>query len=94
MTEKEYCDVCRLGVITQGKMAYTTWVDGMLVIVPDVPVWTCDVCGDYEYDALVLARLEALLGPEHIVYGSDDDSDVQGDIIHFERQRAGGRRSI
>jgi hypothetical protein len=49
----------------------TYWLGGELVLMPNVPVGVCDVCGDVEFDAESIARLEMLLGIEERLAGGD-----------------------
>lgn len=57
------CSNCRLGNLYHEHVTYANWHSGRFVIVPNMPAWMCDVCGDYEYDADALSRLMPLLGP-------------------------------
>jgi hypothetical protein len=34
----------------------------MLVSVPDMPVWICDICQYQEFDPEIIMRIETLLG--------------------------------
>jgi hypothetical protein len=42
-------------------MPYLKVHGDMLVTVPDMPVWSCDICGFYEYEREALARLDNLM---------------------------------
>lgn len=76
------CDTCHIGTLNARRTTVTYWVGKHLVIMPNVPVWVCDVCGDFEYEMETIARLEMLLGikpsfsdggsPLNTVYGPDD----------------------
>lgn len=70
----EHCPNCEFGNLKPRTAAYTRWVAGQFITVPDFPVWVCDVCGYMEYDDGALEHLEALLGP--------------GVELQHERQRA------
>ena len=41
---------------------YTSWLDGKLVVLPNVDGWLCDVCGEFLHDPEAVARTELLLG--------------------------------
>jgi YgiT-type zinc finger domain-containing protein len=62
MTETKQCEVCHIGTMHPMRAAYTTWWHGQLVIVPDVHAWVCDVCGEFEHETEIVARVEFLLG--------------------------------
>jgi YgiT-type zinc finger domain-containing protein len=42
-------------------MPYLKVQGEMLVHVPDMPVWVCDICGFYEYEREALTRLDNLM---------------------------------
>ncbi|MEZ4671487.1 MAG: YgiT-type zinc finger protein [Anaerolineae bacterium] len=65
------CPNCQIGVCRPEKTMYLSLYDGMLVSVPDMPVWVCDICQYQEYDPEVILRLEVLLG------GQDNSSEAQ-----------------
>ena len=56
------CPVCQIGYCHPGHKTYLRMFNGMLVSVPDMPVWTCDICLHEEFDRESVERLEALLG--------------------------------
>lgn len=58
------CNECAAGVMRLQFMAYLTWLDGELVIVPNFPAWICDVCGRREYDSRAVSWLSILLNPD------------------------------
>ncbi len=63
MAEIDYrCDHCHIGTRNLRHSSVTYWVEGQLVILPDVPVWVCDICGDVEYEMENISKLERLLG--------------------------------
>jgi YgiT-type zinc finger domain-containing protein len=53
-----------LGALRETRTTYLRQLDGYLVSVSNVLTWVCDVCGERSYDEEMIARLEALLGPE------------------------------
>ena len=56
------CPNCQIGLCQPGNMTYVCLHEGLLVSVPDMPVWTCDICQYQEFDPDIIARLETLLG--------------------------------
>ncbi len=61
---REFCDGCHVGSLQPCRAIYTQWHNGQFVIVPGVPAWCCDFCGDTFYDSQAMNRLVLLLGPE------------------------------
>ena len=60
------CPRCQIGYYQEGKKTYLRMHGGMLVSVPDMTVWTCDICQHEEFDRDAILQLEALLGsPEN-----------------------------
>lgn len=45
-------------------LAYTHVVNGVLMSVPEMPAWQCDICGYHEFDQHALRRLERLTEDE------------------------------
>ena len=62
MDSEMQCTVCHIGTRHERRATYTQWVEGQLALLPDVPVWVCDVCDDVEFDEESIAQLEMLLG--------------------------------
>ena len=58
------CPRCQVGQCQCSLAPYLTVHDGMLVSVPDTPVWTCDICGYYEFEREAVSRLEKLMQQE------------------------------
>lgn len=56
------CPRCQIGLCQPGKATYTRIARGQLISVPDMPIYTCDVCGYYEYDGEAVYDLEAMMG--------------------------------
>jgi len=59
------CGVCHIGLLHARRVTVTQAIDRHLVIVPNVSVWLCDVCGEFAYDADTMKRLYMLLGMPH-----------------------------
>ncbi|MBL8119407.1 MAG: hypothetical protein JNJ78_17870 [Anaerolineae bacterium] len=56
------CPNCQIGLCQPGITTYVCLFNGMLVSVPDMPVWCCDICQHQEFDHETINNLEALLG--------------------------------
>ncbi len=58
------CRNCRVGTLQPHLVTYARWHGEHFVVLPNVPAWRCDFCGEILYDLDVLGPLRALLGPE------------------------------
>ncbi|NWF69337.1 MAG: YgiT-type zinc finger protein [Chloroflexi bacterium] len=56
------CPRCQIGQCRPVTLTYTRLYQGTLLSVPDMPAWTCDICGLQEYDQQMLGQLERLIG--------------------------------
>jgi hypothetical protein len=65
------CPNCQIGYYQPGKKTYLCLHHGMLVSVPDMLIWTCDICEHEEFDRDAILQLEALLG------AADSPLDIQ-----------------
>ena len=61
---REFCEGCHIGTMQPCRATYAQWHNGQFVVVPGMPAWRCDFCGDTYYDNEALTRLVLLLGPE------------------------------
>ncbi len=55
------CEHCRIGHIQSTLTPYIQWLDGQIMIIPNAPASSCDVCGYMEYDAIFIHKLNHLL---------------------------------
>jgi len=64
MTDKipYVCSYCHIGHYQPSQATYMRMIGNMPVSVPDVLLWTCDVCGFQEFDREAVMRIEALIG--------------------------------
>ncbi len=62
MTEQTACPRCQIGNLHAHKATYTLVHHGMLLSVPDMTAWQCDICGYTEFDYDTLTEIEALTG--------------------------------
>ena len=66
---RQFCEMCHIGSLQPFRTAYARWHAGVFVIMPGMPAWRCDYCGDTFYDDDALQRLTLLLGPESRSHG-------------------------
>ena len=55
------CSQCYVGRYREAEMPYLCWIDEHEVIVPDVPGYQCDVCGDSYHDPEFIQHLHRLI---------------------------------
>ena len=58
----ESCPRCQIGYLHAEKATYSYVHNGMLLSVPNMPAWKCDICQYQEYDYDALTQIEALVG--------------------------------
>ena len=56
------CPNCQIGICKPTRTTYLKIYNGMLVSVPNTPVWRCDICQYQEFEHQTVARLETMLG--------------------------------
>lgn len=57
------CPRCQIGMCQPGKATYTRMFGRQIISVPDMTLYTCDVCGYFEFDGDAVYQIEAMLGP-------------------------------
>ena len=62
MTEHVACPRCQIGNLHTETATYTCVHNGMLLSVPDMPLWKCDICQYTEFDYATMTQIEALAG--------------------------------
>lgn len=62
MMAETQCDVCHIGLLQPRRVTYATRLGDHLLMLPDIHVFICDVCGESVYDPETMARIEMLLG--------------------------------
>lgn len=65
------CPRCQIGRCQPGHVTYVQMYAGMLLRVPKMQVYTCDICGFQEYSLDAMQQLRALVG-EVDVYLDDE----------------------
>jgi YgiT-type zinc finger domain-containing protein len=58
------CPHCQTGTLQPKPVIFAHWFEGQFIVIPNFPGWVCDICGEREYDAAAIERLEMSLGPE------------------------------
>jgi len=56
------CPNCQIGHCHTGRATYVHVYGDMLVSVPHMLAWVCDICGYQEFDRATLLRLETMMG--------------------------------
>ncbi|MDX2161055.1 MAG: hypothetical protein SF162_06990 [bacterium] len=56
------CPRCGIGRLAVRQKPYTRVHDGLFISVPNVNVYTCDVCGFQEVEEAALIELDTLVG--------------------------------
>jgi hypothetical protein len=56
------CPHCQIGYLQPTETTYTGVHNGMMVSVPNMTSWTCDICEHHEFDEAALIQIEALVG--------------------------------
>ncbi len=69
MNEQYACPRCLIGNLHIEQATYTSIHNGMLLSVPKMSVWKCDLCSYQEFDYDTLTKIEALVGR----FGPPDD---------------------
>jgi YgiT-type zinc finger domain-containing protein len=94
VTPATHCEVCHIGTRRPRRTTVTYWLGGELVLMPNVPVGVCDVCGDVEYEAESIARLEMLLGIEELLAATDHHAGPSDPAEGFSSLWTTKRRSV
>lgn len=55
------CEECRIGRYQATTAPYLQWVDGRMLVFPDAPAYTCDVCRYMKYDVRFVQNVEYVL---------------------------------
>ena len=54
------CFMCK-GSVRDGFSTFTTYIDGCVVVIKNVPSFVCDQCGETSYNDDVAKRLEQIV---------------------------------
>ncbi len=55
------CEYCHIGHYELSYSPYVHWYNGKIMVIPNAPAYSCDICGHMEYDAGFLQKLNHLL---------------------------------
>jgi YgiT-type zinc finger domain-containing protein len=56
------CSNCHIGTLQRKMGTYAARHAEQFVVIPSLPIWICDVCGERTYDGVVLNQLLPLIG--------------------------------
>lgn len=94
MTSENQCEVCHIGALQFRRMTYTSWLNQNLVILPNVVVWVCDVCGELSYDPEAVRRIQMLLGMAPGEHGATRRQEMRADAADQKTQLVVRRRDV
>ncbi|MCS6963139.1 YgiT-type zinc finger protein [Thermoflexus sp.] len=57
------CPNCRIGYMRPHRITYAGYHGDLFIVVPNMPAYICDVCGNRQYDEEALMQLIPLIGP-------------------------------
>ncbi|MBL8161012.1 MAG: hypothetical protein JNJ61_03435 [Anaerolineae bacterium] len=63
------CPCCHIGFCQPGNKTYMRVHGDLLLCIPDMTMWTCDICQYQEFDPERVKHLDALLGDSHAENG-------------------------
>lgn len=55
------CEYCHIGHYELTFSSYIHWYKGKIMVIPNAPAYSCDICGHMEYDENFLQKLNHLL---------------------------------
>ncbi|MFQ5398739.1 MAG: hypothetical protein ACE5E7_03985 [Anaerolineae bacterium] len=55
------CEKCRIGRCHQSLVPYITRINEQLLVIPNTPAYTCDICGHLAYDVVFINQIYLLL---------------------------------
>jgi YgiT-type zinc finger domain-containing protein len=89
---EEQCSICHIGVLHLRRVTYTSWLYKQLVLMPNVAVWTCDVCGESAYDPEIVGWVDTLLGLERTLAAQNRETGSRSgsslSIVFMGRRRS------
>lgn len=83
MTLLKTCDTCHIGTLQHQRQTYATWYHGHLVVLPGVDAWLCDVCAEFFYDPMMIARIDMLLGSQQTLHPTGERRRSDHGIMGF-----------
>lgn len=82
-TDMRTCPTCRIGTLQRKMTPYAGWRGDEFVVIPALPAWLCDVCGERTYDQAALDSLLSLIGPPSPMSDEDAATGVQRGVGSF-----------
>ncbi len=76
---KDSCERCGIGRITAIKAPYVMRLGKWVLVMPDAPAYSCDMCRQVVYDDIFLYNLHHLITPGEA---------VRQDVVHSPLQTA------
>ena len=84
------CPQCQIGFLQPTETTYSGVHHGMLISVPNMPSYTCDLCEHHEFDVSALIQIEALVGqlslPTEVARHSAKPSRIENDVPTAQRR--------
>ena len=77
------CLTCHIGTLQRKLAPYAGWHGDNFVVIPALPAWLCDVCGERMYDQAALDTLLSLIGPPSPISDEEAAADVQPGAASF-----------
>jgi C4-type Zn-finger protein len=78
------CPQCQIGVLQPTATTYSGIHHGMLISVPNMPSYMCDICEYHEFEVSALIQIEALVGqlslPTEVARRSANRTHIESDI--------------
>jgi YgiT-type zinc finger domain-containing protein len=71
------CSNCHIGTLRRKAGPYAARHGNDLVVIPSLPAWVCDVCGERTYDAAALDMLLSLIGPPSLAADNPSSGDIR-----------------
>lgn len=88
------CDACHIGILQTRRVTYARrWGNGV-VLLPDVDVFICDVCGEAIYDPEIMARIQMLLGSDLASSSSERHAEAGSEPAAGSHQYSQRRHSV
>ncbi len=86
----EHCDVCHIGTLRPRHTTYTRWLAGKLIIIPNILILVCDMCGEVTTDDESIRMLEDLIGTEdEVIHGSTRPVEAPNPMVVISPNRRG-----
>lgn len=83
------CPHCQIGYLQPDQTTYSGVHHGMVISMPNMPSWTCDICQHHEFDETAIGQLEALVGqlslPTEVAQRSAKRTPVENDVPAAQR---------